>query len=104
MRYRQPSQLQEDRAVEASLARENDFWDRVHFPEEHAKREGNGRSLEAEPRREAREEAEMDARTEREEAEAERLHDTDPGRWGDHASPARMRRDIERDRENDRGY
>ncbi len=38
----------------------------------------------------------------REHAEAEGLHDTDPGRWGDHASPRRMRRDIARDRDEDR--
>jgi hypothetical protein len=75
------------------------------------------RSLEAEPLREEREEMEMDAReaqreheeraeegpySDREAAEAERLHDQHPGRWGDHASPARMRRDIERDREEER--
>lgn len=41
---------------------------------------------------------------EREVAEAERLHDQHPGRWGDHASPARMRRDLAREREDDRGY
>lgn len=34
MRYRQPSQLQEDRAVEASLVRENEYWNNVHFPPE----------------------------------------------------------------------
>lgn len=34
MRYRQPSQLQEDRAVEASLTRQNEFYDNVHFPPE----------------------------------------------------------------------
>ncbi len=40
-------------------------------------------------------------RLKREAEEAERLHDTDPGRWPDWASPARMKRDIERDREED---
>lgn len=33
MRYRQPSQLQEDRDVEASLQRENDFYRKYFFPE-----------------------------------------------------------------------
>lgn len=42
------------------------------------------------------------ARTEREEAEAEQLHDQEPGRWGDHASPARMKRERARNREEDR--
>lgn len=37
----------------------------------------------------------------RERDEADFFHDQEPGRWGDHASPARMRRDIERDREED---
>lgn len=42
------------------------------------------------------------AQMQREEREAERYHNQEPGRWGDHASPARMRRDIERDREEER--
>lgn len=43
-------------------------------------------------------------RLEREDSERRWFHDQEPGRWGDHASPARMRADVERDRENDRGY
>ncbi len=38
----------------------------------------------------------------REMREADLYHYMEPGRWGDHASPARMRRDVERDREEDR--
>jgi hypothetical protein len=69
------------------------------------------RSLEAEPERERREEMEMDARAKREEAdiptlererrEADQLRKSDPGRWPSWASLARMRRDIQRDREDD---
>ncbi len=40
----------------------------------------------------------------REAKEAEALRETDPGRWPDWASPARMRRDLERDREEDDSY
>ncbi len=36
--------------------------------------------------------------------EAEALREQDPGRWPDWASPARMRRDLERDREEDARY
>ncbi len=43
----------------------------------------------------------LQERQEREEKEADFFHDQEPGRWGDHASPARMRRDVERDREED---
>ncbi len=50
-----------------------------------------------------RDEAEREAwNAEREMIEKARLEDTDPGRWGDHASPQRMRRDIARDRDEDR--
>lgn len=41
-------------------------------------------------------------RAEREYEEARRFHDQDPGRWGDHASPRRMRADVMREREEDR--
>jgi hypothetical protein len=41
---------------------------------------------------------------EREEYEAAYFHDQEPGRWGDHASPARMRRECMKDREEDRQY
>ncbi len=52
---------------------------------------------------EERIEAMLDAgdRLRKERKEAEFFHDQEPGRWGDHASPARMRRDVERDREED---
>lgn len=45
----------------------------------------------------------LDERRERREAdEARALHDQEPGRWGDHASPQRMRREVLRDREEER--
>lgn len=57
------------------------------------------RSLEAEPERERLEELAAEAQSERE--EAAHFHDQEPGRWGDEASPARMRRERERDHEDD---
>ncbi len=36
--------------------------------------------------------------------EAEALREQDPGRWPEWASPARMRRDLEREREEDERY
>jgi hypothetical protein len=41
----------------------------------------------------------MEERALHEREEAARLHDTDPGRWSESASPRRMRRDLDRDRE-----
>lgn len=41
-------------------------------------------------------------RERRERREAAFFHDQEPGRWGDQASPARMRRDVAREREEDR--
>lgn len=41
-------------------------------------------------------------RERRERREAAYFHDREPGRWGDEASPTRMRRDVAREREEDR--
>jgi hypothetical protein len=59
-------------------------------------------------RKKAREDALMDHEIEmaerayEEAAQAQILRDSDPGRWPDWASPARIRRDLERDREAER--
>ncbi len=45
--------------------------------------------------------ADQERKERKERREADFFHDQEPGRWGDHASPARMRRDVERDREED---
>lgn len=65
----------EDRQVQASLQRENDFYANVHFgPESKRLREAHM---------------------------AEQLHDQHPDRFSDWESPARMRRELQRNREED---
>lgn len=61
-----------------------------------------GKISAAEYERKMQRELDHQSEEERNLRERERLHDTDPGRWPEWASPARMRRDLERDREEER--
>ena len=90
------------------LAREypNDYEHRIEAMRDRAdierKRRRENPGDEYKPSGAAERDPKSESRFECEREEAAALQDTEPGRWGDHASPARMRRDIERDREEDR--